>query len=55
MIQRLSSILLMTLLFFTVNAQENYFLLDPTLSPDAKTIVFGHDVDLWKVNATVIK
>ncbi|MFK7812936.1 MAG: S41 family peptidase [Maribacter sp.] len=51
MTQRLSSLLLMALLFFTANAQENYFLLDPTISPDAKTIVFGHDGDLWKVNA----
>ncbi|HHB51924.1 MAG TPA: peptidase S41, partial [Saprospiraceae bacterium] len=32
-------------------AQEDksYFTLDPTLSPDAKTIVFSYDGDLWKV------
>ena len=33
----------------TLNAQ--YFLTDPSLSPDAKTIVFANDGDLWSVPA----
>ncbi|PCJ97597.1 MAG: peptidase S41 [Flavobacteriaceae bacterium] len=33
------------------SAQDNYFLLNPTLSPDANTIVFSYDGDLWKVPA----
>lgn len=33
-----------------INAQ--YFLTDPSLSPDAKTIVFSNDGDLWTVPAT---
>jgi len=52
MIIRITSLLLTALFFTTGNAQENFFLLDPTISPDSKTIVFGHDGDLWKVNAT---
>ncbi len=28
---------------------NNYFTLDPTLSPDAQTIVFSYDGDLWRV------
>jgi tricorn protease len=51
MTQRLTSFLLMAFLFVTTHAQEPYFLLDPTLSPDAKTIVFGYDGDLWKVDS----
>lgn len=33
------------------NAQETYFLSDPTISPDAKTIIYAYDGDLWKVAA----
>jgi tricorn protease len=36
----------------SVKAQDPYFLLDPTVSPDAKTIVFSYDGDLWKVAAS---
>ncbi len=35
--------------FTAIKAQESYFLMDPTLSPDAKTIVFSYDSDLWSV------
>ncbi|NAS32658.1 peptidase S41 [Flavobacteriaceae bacterium R38] len=30
-------------------AQETFFQLDPTLSPDGSTIVFSYEGDLWKV------
>ena len=30
-------------------AQEAYFQIDPTLSPDGQTIVFSYDEDLWRV------
>ncbi|HUH29588.1 S41 family peptidase [Gelidibacter sp.] len=30
-------------------AQEAYFQIDPTISPDGQTIVFSYDGDLWKV------
>lgn len=33
----------------TATAQESYFMLDPTLTPDGTTIVFSYDGDLWKV------
>ncbi|WP_394974227.1 S41 family peptidase [uncultured Croceitalea sp.] len=52
MTKKLSSLLLMAFFFTATYAQENYFLLDPTISPDAKTIVFSYDGDLWKVNAS---
>ncbi len=32
-----------------INAQDPYFLSDPTLSPDAQTIIYAYDGDLWKV------
>ncbi|MFS4415403.1 S41 family peptidase [Maribacter sp. 2307ULW6-5] len=35
-----------------VGAQEAHFLSDPTLSPDATTIIYAYDGDLWKVAAT---
>jgi tricorn protease len=37
--------------FFTPNtgAQEAYFLSDPSLSPDAETVIYAYDGDLWKV------
>ena len=50
--QFLFSIFLLFGLINTVNAQEAYFLLDPTLSPDGKTIVFSYEGDLWKVSST---
>ncbi|KPM31093.1 Putative exported tricorn protease [Croceitalea dokdonensis DOKDO 023] len=52
MIQRTMTLLLMAFLFMKTNAQSPYFLLDPTISPNAKTIVFSYDGDLWKVSAT---
>ena len=36
----------------SIKAQDLHFLLDPTISPDAKTIVFSYDGDLWKVNTS---
>ena len=32
-----------------LSAQEAYFQIDPTLSPDGQTIVFSYDGDLWKI------
>lgn len=34
---------------FTLTAQETYFQIDPTLTPDGQTIIFSYDGDLWKV------
>lgn len=34
------------------HAQETYFQIDPTLTPDGQTIIFSYDGDLWKVPAT---
>jgi len=45
-------LILMLLSLFSnelLNAQEAYFLIDPTLSPDGQTIVFSYDEDLWKI------
>ncbi len=45
--------LLLILSFFLTgtfsNAQESYFQIDPTLTPDGQTIIFSQDGDLWKV------
>lgn len=30
-------------------AQETYFTIDPTLTPDGQTILFSYDGDLWKI------
>ena len=35
-----------------LNAQDTYFQIDPTLSPDGETIVFSYDGDLWKVDSS---
>jgi tricorn protease len=37
---------------FIINAQNNepYFTLNPTLTPDAQTIIFSFEGDLWSVN-----
>lgn len=47
--------LLILISIFSLNSfsQENlaYFLTDPTLSPDAKKIVFVYENDLWQVNS----
>lgn len=46
------SLLLLLSLFITgtfSNAQESYFQIDPTLTPDGQTIIFSQDGDLWKV------
>ena len=32
-------------------AQEVYFQMDPSISPDGQTIVFSYEGDLWKVMA----
>ncbi|WP_108808189.1 S41 family peptidase [Aquimarina spinulae] len=32
-------------------AQEAYFTIDPTLTPDGQTIIFSYDGDLWKVSS----
>jgi len=44
-------IITLIILCFTgiLNAQDAYFQIDPTLSPDGNTIVFSYDGDLWKV------
>jgi len=36
---------------FAQNGTFPYFVLDPTLTPDASDIVFSHEGDLWKVAA----
>jgi tricorn protease len=43
-------IVVMTLIFsFNINAQNAYFTMNPTLTPDAKTVIFSYEGDLWKV------
>ncbi|MDP3581757.1 MAG: peptidase S41, partial [Ignavibacteria bacterium] len=43
-------LLLIAALFLQLNAQnQEYFLSDPALSPDSKTIVFSYEGDLWTV------
>lgn len=42
-------ILIALLCIGTLNAQETFFQMDPTLTPDGQTIVFSYDGDLWKV------
>jgi len=42
-------ILISFLLNGMINAQEAFFQIDPSLSPDGNTIVFSYDGDLWKV------
>ncbi|WP_084221620.1 S41 family peptidase [Winogradskyella sp. PG-2] len=32
-----------------ISAQDTFFQMDPSLSPDGETIVFSYDGDLWKV------
>ncbi|MFK7814579.1 MAG: S41 family peptidase [Maribacter sp.] len=48
---KLFTLLLFGFLSTAIKAQEAYFLLNPTVSPDAKTIVFSYDTDLWRVPA----
>ena len=45
----LSSLLALVFSALTLQAQEPYFLVDPTLSPDGNTIIFSYDSDLWSV------
>lgn len=45
----LFSTLLLFLCTVILNAQEAYFQMDPTLTPDGQTIIFSYDGDLWKV------
>ncbi len=49
-------ILSLTLLFVIaangLKGNEPHFVSDPTLSPDAKVIVFSYENDLWKVSAS---
>ncbi|MCX6169328.1 MAG: S41 family peptidase [Ignavibacteriales bacterium] len=46
-------VLFIMIITFQVLAQSNqYFLSDPSLSPDGATIVFSYDSDLWSVQAT---
>tara|TARA_R110002012_G_scaffold263456_2_gene446410 strand:+ start:53993 stop:57154 length:3162 start_codon:yes stop_codon:yes gene_type:complete len=44
------SVVVFSFLFIqNTSAQEAYFLSDPSLSPDAETIIYAYDGDLWKV------
>ncbi len=52
MFKRLLSLWAFVFFYVIVQSQDPHFLLDPTISPDAKTIVFSYDGDLWKVNAS---
>ncbi|WP_047418065.1 S41 family peptidase [Cellulophaga sp. Hel_I_12] len=46
------SVVVFSFLFIqNTSAQEAYFLSDPTLSPDAETIIYAYDGDLWKVSS----
>ncbi len=46
-------ILFLMIISFPVLGQSNqYFLSDPSLSPDGTTIVFSYDGDLWSVQST---
>ncbi len=47
----LSSLSCFLLIFIpsSIYAQEAFFTLDPTITPDGKTIIFSYDGDLWKV------
>jgi tricorn protease len=51
----MSKILLSFLIFIlfvgVIGAEEVYFTRTPAISPDAQTIVFGYEQDLWMVNA----
>jgi len=48
---KIASIILMVLCGLSAKAQSNspYFVQDPTLTPDAKEIIFTYEGDLWKV------
>ncbi|MFT6795062.1 MAG: tricorn protease [Maribacter sp.] len=48
---KMHTLLLFGFLSSTIAAQETYFLMDPTVSPDAQTVVFSYDTDLWSVPA----
>jgi tricorn protease len=48
---KIHTLLLFGFLSGTIAAQEAHFLIDPTVSPDAQTIVFSYDTDLWSVPA----
>lgn len=48
---KMHTLLLFVFLSSTIAAQEAYFLMDPTVSPDAQTVVFSYDTDLWSVPA----
>lgn len=50
---KLTLLVLLGLASTCLHANEDiaYFLTDPTLSPDAKTIVFVYENDLWQVNS----
>lgn len=44
------ALLMIFILLLNIQAQtEEYFLSDPALSPDAKTVVFSYEGDLWTV------
>ena len=52
MIHQFAGVCLLGLMPLFGLSQDSYFLLDPTLSPDAQIVVFSYDGDLWKVPAT---
>ena len=45
-----SSICIFSCLFFSLHAQNNeaYFLSQPALTPDGKTVIFSFEGDLWR-------
>ena len=48
-----SILIIISLLFSGIlTAQNTYFQIDPSVSPDGNTIVFSYDGDLWKVPTT---
>ncbi len=49
MLQKTLGRIALCFVLYSANAQQPYFLLDPTLTPDGKTLIFGYDSDLWRV------
>ena len=49
--KKLVSLLAAVFPVFILQAQEPYFLVDPTLTPDGNTIIFSYNSDLWSVSS----
>ncbi|MEM1339292.1 MAG: S41 family peptidase [Bacteroidota bacterium] len=49
MLQKILGKIVLCFVLYSTNAQQPYFLLDPTLTPDGQTLIFSYDSDLWSV------